>query len=120
MAEIGQIPNGNGHKSPEKRGRGRPRDLQSEFEARRRKEWALARLREIEVEKRTGELLPAVEVQEAWADILRQVRSGALALPSRVRARLPHLTAHDVEVIADEVRQVLTAIANGEPPDGQG
>jgi hypothetical protein len=33
--------------------------------------------------------------------------------PSRVAARLPHLTAHDVAEIDAEVRVVLTEIGNG-------
>lgn len=33
------------------------------------------------------------------ADILRQVRAGMLAVPSRVAARLPHLTPQDIREI---------------------
>jgi hypothetical protein len=36
-----------------------------------------------------------------------------LAVPSRVAARLPHLTAYDVAEIDAEVRVVLTEIGNG-------
>ena len=42
--------------------------------------------------------------------MLRMVRAGMLAVPSRCAARLPHLSAHDVAVIDAEVRAVLTDI----------
>ena len=42
--------------------------------------------------------------------MLRTVRAGMLAVPSRVSQRLPHLTAHDVAEIDAEVRTVLTEI----------
>jgi terminase small subunit / prophage DNA-packing protein len=37
-------------------------------------------------------LLDAAAVEREWLDILRGVRAGILAVPSRVGARLPHLT----------------------------
>jgi phage terminase Nu1 subunit (DNA packaging protein) len=44
--------------------------------------------------------------------VLRTVRAGMLAVPSRVVQRLPHLTAHDVTEIDGEVRAVLTEIGS--------
>jgi hypothetical protein len=46
--------------------------------------------------------------------VLRTVRAGMLAVPSRMQQRLPHLTAHDVAKIDREVRTVLTLIGNGD------
>jgi phage terminase Nu1 subunit (DNA packaging protein) len=43
--------------------------------------------------------------------VLRTVRAGMLAVPSRVQQRLPHLIAHDVAQIDREVRDVLAEIA---------
>ena len=43
--------------------------------------------------------------------VLRTVRAGLLAIPSSVGARLPHLTAADVNEIDREVRAVLTEMA---------
>jgi hypothetical protein len=40
--------------------------------------------------------------------MLRTIRAGMLAVPSRVAARLPHLSKHDVAEV--EVRAVLTEI----------
>jgi phage terminase Nu1 subunit (DNA packaging protein) len=58
-----------------------------------------------------GEMLPAAEVEAGWSTILKSVRDRLLALPSRVAARLPILTKHDVSEIDHEVRAVLTEAA---------
>lgn len=60
------------------------------------------------------ELVPAAEVQREWAGILRQVRAGILAVPSRVRQLLPGLTAAEVEVIDAELRRVLEELAHAQ------
>ena len=93
---------------------GRPREPTSFYEARRRKELALARLRELEVALKEGSSLDAGAVGRRWGDVLRRVRAGVMAVPSRVRARLPHLTAADVEVIDRELRDALTALADAD------
>jgi phage terminase Nu1 subunit (DNA packaging protein) len=66
-------------------------------------------VRSVEVKMR-GELVEAVAVQTEWSVILRTVRAGMLALPSRVAARLPHLSKHDVAEIDAEVRAALSEI----------
>lgn len=55
-------------------------------------------------------MLDAGEVETTWSGILRQVRVGMLAVPSRAAQRLPHLTAHDVAEIDAEVRAVLMEV----------
>jgi phage terminase Nu1 subunit (DNA packaging protein) len=60
-----------------------------------------------------GTMLDAAEVEATWTGILRTVRAGMLAVPSRAAQRLPHLTAHDVAEIDHEVRAVLTEIGEG-------
>ncbi len=61
-----------------------------------------------------GELLVAAAVEREWSDILRTVRSGLLAVPSRCAGRLPHLSRADVAEIDSEVRAVLTALGRGD------
>lgn len=90
------------------------RQAESYEAAHRSKETALADLRELEVRKRRGELVEAETVAREWAGTLRTVRAGVLAVASRVRARLPHLSAHDAEVIAEELRGALAMVAEGE------
>ena len=71
----------------------------------------LARLQADAIEIRNahqrGALLDAEAVEREWTAVLASVRAGMLAVPSRVAARLPHLSAHDVAEIDQEVRAVL-------------
>ena len=71
---------------------------------------AQADLAEQKLARQRGALLEAEVVERAWADVLRDVRAGMLAVPSRCAARLPHLTAHDVAEIDAEIRAVLAEI----------
>lgn len=65
-----------------------------------------------------GELLDAKAVEAEWSDILRTVRAGMLAVPSRAGARLPHLTPHDIAEIDAEVRAVLTELGGASTERG--
>ncbi len=89
---------------------GRPPSKTSLHGAQTRKQLALASMRELDLAKRRGEVLDADAVASEWAGILRTVRAAMLAVPSRVRAALPHLTASDVGVIDAELRAALTAL----------
>lgn len=93
---------------------GRKPSVTSLHAARVRKEFALAELRELEVRRRRGALLDAEAVRREWCDLLRQVRAGVLAVTSRVRSQLPHLSAHDADVLDRELRQALAAIADAD------
>lgn len=61
---------------------------------------------------RRGQSLDAQAVARDWADVMRRIKAGMLAVVSRIRQRLPHLTVHDVEVIDREIRDALTELAN--------
>ena len=71
---------------------------------------ALAELRELEVRRKREQLVDAEAVAREWAAIVRTARAAVLALPSRIRSRLPHLTAHDGQVLEEEVRAALAAL----------
>ena len=82
-------------------------------------EWALlakAQTAHIELKnaRQRGALLDAEAVERESSNILRMVRAGMLAVPSRCAARLPHLTPHDVAEIDAEVRAALTMIGGVE------
>ena len=66
-----------------------------------------------------GELIPAREVEAAWAGILREVRAAMLAIPSRVNQSLPHLTAHDLGALDREIRDTLAETAGSSTSEGQ-
>jgi phage terminase Nu1 subunit (DNA packaging protein) len=78
---------------------------------------AQAALAEQKLARQRGSLLDAAEVEAEWSGVLRTVRAGMLAVPSRCAARLPHLTAHDVSEIDAEVRAVLTQIGSDQRKD---
>jgi phage terminase Nu1 subunit (DNA packaging protein) len=60
------------------------------------------------------ELLPASDVETAWARICRQLRARMLATPGRIQQRLGHLTAHDVSIIDREIRDALTTLGTND------
>lgn len=64
----------------------------------------------MKVATRRGELLDAAAVEREWTGVLRTVRSGVLAVPARVGARLGHLKPSDVAAIDGELRSALTAL----------
>jgi phage terminase Nu1 subunit (DNA packaging protein) len=72
---------------------------------------AQANLAELKARKMAGELVEATEVEATWGGVLRTIRAGMLAVPSRVSQRLPHLSAHDVAEIDAEIRAALGEIA---------
>lgn len=61
-----------------------------------------------------NELIEAEEVLRGWTEILRQVRSRILAVPSRIRSALPQLDAADVNAIDRELRTALEELANAD------
>jgi phage terminase Nu1 subunit (DNA packaging protein) len=67
-------------------------------------------LAELKAAEKRRALLDAAEVEREWSGVLRTIRAGMLAVPSRIGARLPHLTAADVDEIDREVRAVLTEL----------
>lgn len=68
---------------------------------------------ETRVARERKELVSADEVEREWASILRDVRSTMMAVPSRVGATLPHLTAHDVAEIDREIKAALGSLSDG-------
>ena len=81
------------------------------YRERVRKERALASIREHELARLQKKWDDGFE--DALSAVFRQARSGFLAIPGRVASRLAHLSREDIAVIDDEVRVVLTLMANG-------
>ena len=61
-----------------------------------------------------GEYVPASEVERAWGDTLRALRSRLLAVPSRLRQSMQHLTTSDVTMIDRELRDALQELGNAD------
>lgn len=54
------------------------------------------------------DLVSTHQVEREWVAVCRKIRNAVLAVPSRVRQTLPHLTSFDVEQISRELRLTLT------------
>lgn len=61
-----------------------------------------------------GDLVEATDVVREWSEVLRKVRAQVLAVPSRLRTSLPHLTAADVAIMDREIRDTLEGLAHGD------
>jgi hypothetical protein len=61
---------------------------ESYLEAKRVKEWAAARLKELELAKAKGEVLYATVVQDAMAQLAIDVREAVMSIPDRVAGEL--------------------------------
>lgn len=88
-------------------------------EARRRHEiekWRQAKVKregdELELAKRKGELLQVADARAEVESLVTEIRTKLLGVPSRARQRIPSLTASDVTVIEDLIREAMEAIAN--------
>lgn len=75
----------------------------SATEARRRKEVALARLRELEVAEKTRQLLSAAEVRSTWVAVAAKIRDAVLRIPDKLAPQV--VAAKD----AMEARAILAA-----------
>lgn len=85
--------------------------------ARARRETARAALAEIELKERSGDILEAAAVEEAWSAIVVRIRAKFLALPTRMA---PLLTdepeAHVIKTkLENAVHGVLNELANSDP-----
>jgi len=58
--------------------------------------------------------IPVEAIEPAWSRVVRAVRAGILAAPSKIRFELPHLTAFDAEKIEGVLRMVLEDAACGD------
>jgi hypothetical protein len=74
---------------------------------RRARAWAM----ELEIARKTRELVPAREVDLRWSALVVGARTAMLGLPSRARQRLPHLTAADLTVLDALIREALEELA---------
>lgn len=79
-------------------------------EAQRRKECALAQLRELELATKYGELVKLVDIQPVWSRSVLAARSHILAIPTiaKLRLQLSDAQTHELMQI---IREQLTAAA---------
>lgn len=59
-----------------------------------------------------GEVLSLDEITASWGAFAGAVKAMLLTLPSKARTNIPHLTAHDGEVLRDMVRDMLLDLSD--------
>lgn len=79
-----------------------------------RKEAALADMAELDVLERKGELVPVADARAQVVDKFTVVKTKILSVPSRLAQRLPHVSADDVRVIEDLIREALEELSDGD------
>ncbi len=86
-------------------------------EARRRKEVALARLRELEVGAKEGKLLDLDEVRDAWCGLIVRARDILLAIAPEIRDRLAVMTdpIDCGELVDAKIRAALELLSTYRP-----
>ena len=81
-------------------------------EAHRRKEIALARLREMEVNEKAGKLIRADAVRDAWVKILAAVKAGVLRLPDKLAPQMAAVsdTREAQKILKGECEAILKGL----------
>lgn len=91
----------------------RDEELPEYNESRKRSEFERANLLELERKQKEGLLLPAEQVQKVWANSVAIAKTKLLAVPSRLRQRIPHLSLEEIAIAEELIRESLEEIANG-------
>lgn len=81
-------------------------------ESRARSEFEKANLLELERKTKEGLLLKREDVERAWGEIITIAKTKLLAVPTRVRQRIPHLTLDEIEIINELQREALQEISD--------
>jgi phage terminase Nu1 subunit (DNA packaging protein) len=85
--------------------------LQLQAELARAKFWE-ANLKEQQFRTRESELVEAAVVEKKIAGVFSRVRGHLLGLPSRAKQAIPHLSAAEVVLLEQLVRESLTELAD--------
>lgn len=65
-------------------------------------------LNEIAIAEKRGDLISRAAVKNTWTSIARVLRANVMGIATKVAFELPHLTAHDREVIKEACADALT------------
>jgi hypothetical protein len=86
-------------------------ELPPYVESQARKAFEQANLLELERKQKEGLLLPAEQVEKVWANSVTIAKTKLLAVPSRLRQRIPHLTLEEVAIAEELIREALEELA---------
>ena len=76
-----------------------------------RERLARAETMELELKRRSGEVVPIRHVEMRWTARVLGARTKFLGFPTQAKQRLPHLTVADLAVLDQLVREVLEELA---------
>ena len=80
-------------------------------ESRARTEHLKAELLELDRQQKEGKLVPAVDVEAKWVEIVTMARNKMLGIPSKAKQRIPELDANAMSCLEDIVRESLEDLA---------
>lgn len=86
-------------------------------ESQARKAFEQANLLELERKQKEGLLLPVDQVEKVWANSITIAKTKLLAVPSRLRQRIPHLTLEEIAIAEALIRESLEELASGDGGD---
>lgn len=89
----------------------KPHQTTTYTDARALRESYTAQLARLEYEQKAGELVSAREVANRLAGVFVTCRSKILAIPTRARQQIPHLSTAEVDVIDRLVREALEELS---------
>ena len=84
--------------------------------AKTRKEVYAARLARLKFRQLDGQLVESDQVQAEWQKIVTAVKTRMLSVPSKVRARVPHMTLSDMATMEEEIRAALEELSGAGGP----
>ena len=82
-------------------------------DSRARSEFEKANLLELDRKAKEALLIPRDQVEKVWADAVTIARTKLLAVPTRARQRIPHLTLEEVAILDDLQREALQELSDG-------
>ena len=81
--------------------------------SRARHEFEKANLAELDRKAKEVLLLPTDQVEKVWANAVTIARTKLLAIPTRARQRIPHLSLEEVAIVEELIRETLEDLSNG-------
>ena len=82
-------------------------------DSRARSEFEKANLLELDRKAKEVLLLPTDQVEKVWANAVTIARTKLLAIPTRARQRIPHLSLEEVAIVEELIRETLEDLSSG-------
>ena len=70
-----------------------------------------AKIAKIQFEQQSGKLVDLDEFKDKWLRVVSATRTALLAVPSKVKSQIPHLTLEEVNLVDELIREALEEIS---------